>query len=468
MIADVPAVDVVVFGLAMWLGMYLLARDVRKPRLRYAGLGLVAYALGLASDNLGGYAVEIELANNIARFGRPLLFLPALLWSAALIDLLPEAARSRGSIARLWGWGLLPLMALVLVLGTGRGGTIDAASGGIRPGPTFYVGALTVVLPLVAAFAMVVRGVLAGQSDYKRPLGVLLVTLIFFGLGTGLLIFPLNWMPRQVVILAIGADLIVLGLVIAVLDAFDEGETLLPDMMRSFDYSFIAVLVFSGQVLLVIVLATGLTFAMLALLLATMTVSIVTQTFANQLQALIDGIVFGSLPEVRQGRAELRAAASALPRVGETLNPHEMDEEEFVRLTRRALSHFGDLPRLAASPLTRMPLVERRLEVRGASRDTLERAAELKALLGESVERLKPRDKGDFGSSDEWRYYNALYFPYVLGLRPFSRRASYDGLDAATREALDWFRAYVPERTLFNWQNAAARLVARDLLERDE
>ncbi len=34
------------------------------------------------------------------------------------------------------------------------------------------------------------------------------------------------------------------------------------------------------------------------------------------------------------------------------------------------------------------------------------------------------------------------------------------------QEVLAWFRQQVPERTLHNWQTAAARLVAQDLRER--
>ena len=162
----------------------------------------------------------------------------------------------------------------------------------------------------------------------------------------------------------------------------------------------------------------------------------------------------------------MRAAASALPRAAERPDLAALDEAEFAHLTRRALSHFGDLPRLAASPLTGLPLIDERLAVRGAGDDALERAAELKGLLAESIARLKPRAGGDFGTSDEWRHYNALYFPYVAGLKPYSRRAAPAGLDPAARQALGWFRADVPERTLYNWQTAAAKLVARDLRAR--
>jgi hypothetical protein len=109
-----------------------------------------------------------------------------------------------------------------------------------------------------------------------------------------------------------------------------------------------------------------------------------------------------------------------------------------------------------------------RLAARHAPDNTLERAAELKTLLAESITRLKPRDQGDFGVSEAWRYYNALYFPYVAGLKPYSRREEVNGLDPAAHQALAWFQTQVPERTLHNWQNAAARLVAQDLREQSK
>ena len=130
-----------------------------------------------------------------------------------------------------------------------------------------------------------------------------------------------------------------------------------------------------------------------------------------------------------------------------------LDDAEFTRLVRRALSHYGDLPRLAASPLTRLAIADERLTARGAPDHPLERAAELKALLAESIGRLKPRDRGDFGTTDEWRHYNALYFPYVAELKPYSRRATADGLDPTALAAPEWF--------------GAARLVARDLRARE-
>ncbi len=107
--------------------------------------------------------------------------------------------------------------------------------------------------------------------------------------------------------------------------------------------------------------------------------------------------------------------------------------------------------------------MERRLAERNAKDNAIERTIELKTLLNESIARLKPHQKGDFGTSDEWRYYNALYFPYIIGLKPYSSRAQNDDKDPIAQKALEWFRSSIPERTLHNWQNAAAKLVAQDL-----
>ena len=61
------------------------------------------------------------------------------------------------------------------------------------------------------------------------------------------------------------------------------------------------------------------------------------------------------------------------------------------------------------------------------------------------------------------RYYNALYFPYVAGVRAYAQNATAAGLDPAARQAWQWMVTEVPQRSLHNWQNAAARLIAADL-----
>ncbi len=443
--------EVVSFSFALWLGCYLLARNSAKAVLRLTGLGLVAYAFSLAGSLLSVHAPTNKLIALFVATHHGLLFLPALCWAGATIHLLPETTPLRTRLQRAWLVGLVPLAFL---------GYISGISTAVAP-VGYLLLALVLILPLLGGLGLVAY--IRRTTRPARLFSLILVITLFLTLGMGLQLFPLNWLPRTWSILAIGIDLELLGLAIAVLDAFDEGETLLPDMLRSFVAASFLALVFGLQIVLLMLVHTGLTFATLALLLTTIATAVLIQTFASHVQTLLDRLAFARLPRLRQARANLRMQADALPRINQEPVLTDLDEAEFARLTRRALSHYGDLARLATSPLTRLPLIQARLMERNAQDDPLERAVELKALLAGSIARLKPRGPDDFGTSDEWRYYNALYFPYVVGLKPYSRRATHDDLDPTARAALEWLRTSVPERTLYNWQNAAAKLVAQDL-----
>ena len=131
----------------------------------------------------------------------------------------------------------------------------------------------------------------------------------------------------------------------------------------------------------------------------------------------------------------MRRTEAALPL--RSANPlDDVDDDTFARLTRRALGHYGDLSKLVASPLTALPMIDERLAARGAPDQPLERANELKALLADRIDRLKPRDGGEFGTTEQWRYYNSLYFPYVVGVRAYAQNATAAGLDPVARAGL--------------------------------
>ena len=442
----------------------MIARNPANPQLRLAGLGLTAYALSLASDLLTAHAPTAALSLTLTRLHWPLLFLPALFWFGTMVYRLPEISSLYANMRTILNWILLPLAIPFYLISASTNLIFDFTQAPPQTGPAYLIFAGAVLLPMLVALFLVVR--LFRSTQPKRPLGLLLLATLFFGLSAGLLLLPLNIVPRSWFLLGLSIDFIILGFVIAILDAFDEGETLLPDILRSFISTAFAIILFGGLVALTASFGNDLTFLMLELLLVMIAAAILSQTFSNQIQSILDFVAFNAFPGLRQARDELRALASTLPRVNESFEIKQLDEEEFVRLTRRALSHMGNLPRMATNPLTRLPIVESRLSERNAGANTLERAAELKKILTESIIRLKPLDKGDFGTAEEWRHYNALYFPYVIGLKPYSRRTEYDDLDPTAQEALDWFRTYIPERTLYNWQNAAAKLVAQDLRER--
>jgi len=266
-------------------------------------------------------------------------------------------------------------------------------------------------------------------------------------------------------LLAIGGDLALLGYAIGKLDAYDEGTALLPDALRSLAGASVIGLLVGGQLLIAILAIGQLQFGLALIFYTLLSTVIVLFTLYGAYQKLLDQALFGHRARLTSEREALIAVTEALPRLDESVHPLALDEAALTRLTRRALSHFNDLGKLASSPLTRLSVIGARLRADAKPDTSLDRAHELRRLLTEQILRLKPYSDKDFGTGDDWRYYNALYFPYVIGLKPYNVRPSGASLDIASREALEWFQLYVPERTLYNWQNAAARLIARRLHE---
>ncbi|MCI0393388.1 MAG: hypothetical protein L0322_00435, partial [Chloroflexi bacterium] len=297
--------ELLAFTLAWWLGLYLLGRDPANPQLRFTGLGLVAYALSLAADLLSQYAGDMGAGPALARFGAPLLFSPAFFWLGSLIYLLPEEAPGRLFLGRLYDKVLLPGTLLFYLLAAGTEFVFQGTPAGVRPGPGYRLFAAAVLFDLLGALLLLARAFRAGQP--RRPLGLILAATLFFALGTGLLLFPLAWIPHWLLVLGVGVDLTLLGLAIAFLDAFQAGEALLPDFFRSLAVSALAVLLFGGQVALVMWFSAGLTFSMLVLLLAVIATAVATQTFADAIQAALDWLVFARFPRLRLARASLRA-----------------------------------------------------------------------------------------------------------------------------------------------------------------
>jgi hypothetical protein len=295
-------------------------------------------------------------------------------------------------------------------------------------------------------------------------MGVAVVATLFFALGNAILAIPLELVPSWLALAGTGFDVMTLGVAVAIWDAFDEGQALRADMLRSFVGSVVVAVLFGGQALIArAVDQHGDANATLTVLLFTsIAVAVGINALADPLAGLLDRLAFAQSPDLRADRAALRDAEAALPL--RSVNPlDELSDETFARLTRRAIGHYGDLSKLVASPLTALPVIDERLAARGAADQPLERANELKALLADRIAALKPRDCGDFGTTEQWRHYNSLYFPYVVGVRAYAQNATASGLDAVGRQAWQWLVTEVPQRSLHNWQNAAARVIAADL-----
>ncbi|MCI0709216.1 MAG: hypothetical protein L0154_03550 [Chloroflexi bacterium] len=454
--------QVISYGFALWLGLYLLSRDFRNVNLRYASFGLISYALVLAGDALRTYAPGDITHDILTRLTLPAIAFPAVFWFLSLTRLFADDERPLAQRLYQSANPLLIGFAALYILSATTNIFFDFDNGKTGSGYWLY---LILLVPLLGlALGLLVQ---RWQSEEKRqPIGLILLATLFFGLGIGIILVPLEIVAREWLILAIGLDLLVFGYAVAILDAFEQGESLQRHFVRAFDISLFTTVVFGGQVGLVMSFGAGATFGMVALLFSIITAAIAMQMFYAPFARVMDNLAFGGSASLTAERNSLRTEAEVLARVNNTLDISRISQDEFVRLTRRALRDFGNLPRLATNPLTRLPLVLERLKEREIPPNTLERAAELKEILTESIASLKPRDQGDLGTSDEWRHYNSLYYPYVVGLRPYSRRTDNDFLSDGEKEVLDWFMVQVPERTMYNWQKAAAELVVQDLQER--
>lgn len=439
------ALSAVVFALSWWLGLYLLARDPRKPVLALAAIGLTSFAAVVALD-----AVRTTSgADVLGRVEVYLVAVPGIAWFAVLVELSRprETWRSRaGEI------GLVGVVAAVAFVGAAMAGSVD---GPLRTGHWVMFAAIS-LSSLGAMVNAVVR-----RSQPGPVAGFVVVATLFFALGNAILIIPLGLVPSWLALASTGFDVALLGVAVAMWDAFDEGQALRADMLRSFTATAVVAVLFGGQALIGLAV-TGHDTALTVLLFTSLGIAIAINVLADPLAGVLDRLAFSRSPNLRADRAALRSTEAALPLRKD--NPLDgVDEEAFARLTRRALGHYGDLSKLIANPLTRLPVIDERLAARGAPDQPLERAAELKALLADRISRLKPRDGGEFGTTEEWRHYNSLYFPYVVGVRAYAQNATAAGLDPVARQAWQWFVTEVPQRSLHNWQNAAARLIAADL-----
>jgi hypothetical protein len=432
--AAVPAIAVPAFALTWWLGCYLMARDPRRPVLRRAATGLAAYAVAVACWTIGPYAPGLPLGTA----AQVLLCVPALAWAGAAIGLLPDDLPERRQIDR--GWLLTSGLLLLMVPA-------------LPP-----VGRLVVLAPLAGGLVLLWR-----FRDGLEPRALatpLTVAAALYGVGLTAAFVPVDLGAPVLVIAATGLDLAVLGFLVAVADAVGAGERLSPDLRRAGLAALLAAVAFGGPAALTMLAAPVPAAMALQFMLVGAAMAVV--GLAGPVRRGLDRVAFADDERLRLDRVALSLTAEALPRRRAPRLLATTSEDEFLRLTRRALDNYADLGRLLRSPLIDLPVVERRLLARGRPADQpLARVVELRAVLRERILRLKP--PGLFGTTEEWRYYNVLHYCCVVGLRPYGRRALVVGLDRDARRALEWFRQHVPRRTARNWQAAGSRLVAEDL-----
>src|SRR4051812_20639483 len=82
------ALSAVVFTLSGWLGLYLLARDPRKPVLVLAATGLGGFALVVALDAVRTVSSQSQAhAQLLSQLEIYLAAIPSVAWFAVLVEL---------------------------------------------------------------------------------------------------------------------------------------------------------------------------------------------------------------------------------------------------------------------------------------------------------------------------------------------------------------------------------------------
>ena len=112
------ALSAVVFTLSWWLGLYLLARDPRKPVLVLAAIGLTSFASVVALD-----AVRVVSGSDILSSVEVyLVTVPGIAWFAVLLEMSRPSDTWRGRAAEI---ALVAAVAAIALFGAAMAGNVD-------------------------------------------------------------------------------------------------------------------------------------------------------------------------------------------------------------------------------------------------------------------------------------------------------------------------------------------------------
>ena len=140
--------------------------------------------------------------------------LPSVFWVGAVLNLIPDSPN--GLLNR----GVPALGVLLFLLA--------------MVNPTLHTLALFITVILALSAVVIVARHFRTELP-QRPIVTALTANLFFVLGVGLLLMPTGWLPisETLLLIAIGGDLLMLGAAVGLMDAYDEGQALWRDALRS-------------------------------------------------------------------------------------------------------------------------------------------------------------------------------------------------------------------------------------------
>lgn len=471
------------FGSFLWLGLYMLTRRETQAVSRLAGASMILQGCFFFSGAL--MAIQTDGATE-ALLGRAWWWdsvVPAALWFHMTAHLLgpPWWERRRPFVV-----GLYVAAGIMVALGTftdliheyGPPHVGDGSVAGLSAGPLYPLFAAYVLCCAVAGVANLL--VLVRQEGFRATtrsaaaVRSLTAGGVLFLIGAAELM--LNTMLRATIpfgqssgSLALIAGLAVFGYTVARYNALLTGN----DVRRDFAYNLSATVIVWLLYVPCVLLLLGVDeprHALLALLLmalgtASHTLFDAGRSWRNKL--------FYTRPEqaVLGDMRQLEYVLGASPVSGVDSAPH-VDERELKRAVRRALTDLQNPTRLATSKLLGMRIVSLRAQELGVDDNRLGRAAALKDILADLIDALRPAGGGAGVTSDAWRFYNCLCYPYILDttlsrvptrLRAVQERRRRDGSPKSDHErVLEWLST-VNENTFYKWQDRAAEIIAETI-----
>jgi drug/metabolite transporter (DMT)-like permease len=411
--------------------------------------------------------------------------LPAAMWFHLTTRMhgADVARRRRAAITLVYGCGgaivvLGSFTNLVLNYGAFRMDARGPADTYVPAGPLYVVFTAYVLCSAALGIANLVALVRHEQASRGTATGPGLRMLAWGGLlflaGAGLLtvnqlafdVLPLSQSPGN---LALVAGLALFGYTIARYNALLSGN----DVRRDFAYSVCAVAVAWLTYLPVVVVLVGLDDARQALLsLLLMLLVTSSHTLYDTFRTLLDRFFFS-----QQEREELQAARAFVVALGtEPAGPDQtlLESDKALKdAVRKAITWLQNPTQLAGSPLLGFRVVQLRLDELELENNLLQRAVALRDLLIELIDGLRPAER-EGGTSDAWRFYNCLHYPYVRGislrtaptaLRAMQERRRRDASPKTDAERVTEWLTTVNENTYFRWQRVASDTIAETLRE---
>ncbi len=481
-------VQVVGWGVFLWLGLYLLTRSTRRSlTIGVILLGLFAQAAFFLSGALANDQPTLVELERLERWfwWSSIVPVAAWFWASSLIhQTLVPAARRRSQIERA-GIAIVALLLIVvgnttsLLLDFARPQSLASGAQTIGAGPWYAGFTGFIVLTAVGAAAHLAQAARAAQTQdptIRRHLWALTAGAALFGVGAALLglrfALPLTFSP------ALGYSWILLGLLatgvsLARFALLLDGQSVRRDLLHSLSEMLIL------QAIYIAILSRIITFDS-ASLAALVGLIAITHTTLDRGRSWLDRLFFSRAERV--ARAESRRYTAVLgttpiaapaEAASSTNVPSSPPPKAWNDAVRRAMSGLKNPPQLASNPLLSSALVEAQLLAAGQEPTRLNRVAGLRELLIAQIEGLRPA--GEAGVGDAWRFYNVLYYPYVREINRKTainemrrlheeRRRTGAGEPTKHEQVLSWL-ADIDEDTFYKWQRKASDLIAANLWE---